>query len=118
VRSDSAAYDQQVLDHWDQRGWRFAVSADMTQPLRRECVALGPDAWQLWTSEVNGIVREWAEVPFVPSRAQEKRDTQPYRYLAVRVRTPQGVLFGDGDTVKHFAVVTNDWDSGGQELLE
>ena len=29
VRSDSGAYDQGVLDHWDSRGWKFAVSADM-----------------------------------------------------------------------------------------
>ena len=64
------------------------------------------------------MVREWAEVPYVPSRASEKKDTQPYRYLAIRVRHPQGVLFGDGTTVKHFAVVTNDWQADGQALLE
>jgi hypothetical protein len=27
------------------------------------------------------------------------------------------VLFGDGATVKHFAVVSNDWDTEGQALL-
>jgi len=118
VRSDSAAYEQATLDHWDRRGWRFAVSADMSQPLHRECVGLPFEAWQAWTTEAKGVVREWAEVPFVPSRASEQRDTQPYRYLAIRVRTPQGVLFGDGSTVKHFAVVTNDWETAGQELLE
>jgi DDE family transposase len=117
VRSDSAAYDQQVLDHWHGCGWRFAVSADMSPPLRREIVGLEPEAWHFWAQEAKGVVREWAEVPFVPSRVGEKRDTQPYRYLAIRVRTPQGVLFGDGNTVKHFAVVTNDWETDGQALL-
>jgi hypothetical protein len=117
VRSDSAAYEQQVLDHWHERGWRFAVSADMSPQLRREIVALAPEAWHFWTQEAKGVVREWAEVPFVPSRAGEKRDTAPYRYVAIRVRTPQGVLFGDGNTVKHFAVVTNDWETDGQTLL-
>ena len=53
----------------------------------------------------------------MPSRASEKRDTAPYRYLAIRVRTRQGVLFGDGTSVKHFAVVTNDWETDGQALL-
>jgi hypothetical protein len=118
VRSDSAAYEQQVLDHWHGRGWRFAVSADMSPQLRAEIVALPPDAWQLWAEEANGFVREWAEVPFVPHRAGEKRDAQPYRYLAIRIRPPQGVLFGDGAAVKHFAVVTNDWETGGRALLE
>jgi hypothetical protein len=118
VRSDSAAYEQETLDHWHARGWRFAVSADMSRHLREEIVALPPDAWQAWATEANGVVREWAEVPYVPSRAGEKRNTKPYRYLAIRVRTQQGVLFGDGSTVKHFAVVTNDWDLEGQALLE
>jgi len=117
VRSDSAAYDQRVLDHWQARGWRFAVSADMSQQLRAEISGLPPEAWQLWAEEPSGFVREWAEVPYVPSRAAEKRDTQPYRYLAIRVRPPQGVLFGDGASVKHFAVVTNDWATDGQALL-
>ena len=63
------------------------------------------------------MVREWAEVPYVPSRRSERRETQPYRYVAVRIRQPQGRLFGDGNAVKHFAVVSNDWDRAGQELL-
>jgi hypothetical protein len=117
VRSDSAAYEQAILDHWHGRGWRFAVSADMSPQLRREVLALEPDAWHFWQQEAKGVVREWAEVPFVPSRGGEKRDTAPYRYLAIRVRTPQGVLFGDGNPVKHFAVVTNDWDTAGEALL-
>ena len=28
------------------------------------------------------------------------------------------MLFGDGSTVKHFAVVTNDWETDGRALLE
>jgi hypothetical protein len=118
VRSDSAAYDQAVLDHWDGRGWRFAVSADMSPQLRAAIVALPPGAWQFWAEEPGGFVREWAEVPYVPSRGQERRDSQPYRYLAIRIRPPQGMLFGDGSRVKHFAVVTNDWETEGQRLLE
>jgi hypothetical protein len=118
VRSDSAAYEQAVLDPWPERGWRFAVSAEMSPALRREIAALPLDAWQPWTVEADGGVREWAEIPFVPSRPQEKRHTAPYRYLAIRVRTRQGVLFGDGTTVKHFAVVTNAWDTPDQALLE
>jgi hypothetical protein len=118
VRSDSAAYDQGVLDHWAGRGWTFAVSADMTPQLRAEIVALPPQAWHIWAEEAGGFVREWAEAPYVPSRRREQRDAQPYRYLAIRIRPPQGMLFGDGSSVKHFAVVTNDWETGGQELLE
>ncbi len=118
VRSDSAAYEQAVLEDWDKRGWVFAVSADMSPQLREAVGRVEVEGWHLWAEEKGGWVREWAEVDYVPSRYSERRDSQPYRYVAVRIRHLQGVLFGDGTEVKHFAVVTNDWQRGGQELLE
>ena len=118
VRSDSAAYEQATQDHWADRGWTFAVSADMSKPLHDAVVALPEDAWQPWTEERGGVVREWAEVVYVPSRKTEQKDRQPYRYVAVRVRQTQGRLFGDGTPVKHFAIVSNEWTLDGQALLE
>ena len=117
VRSDSAAYEGDLLDHWAGREWRFAVSADMSQQLRAEVVALPVEAWQELSVEPDGFVREWAEVAYVPTRTHERKDSQPYRYVAIRVRPPQGILFGDGERVRHFAVVTNDWDTGGGDLV-
>lgn len=117
VRSDSAAYEGDLLDHWAGRRWRFAVSADMSQQLRAEVVALPNEAWHELSIEPDGFVREWAEVAYVPSRASERKDSEPYRYVAIRVRPPQGILFGDGARVRHFAVVTNDWDTPGGELV-
>jgi hypothetical protein len=118
VRSDSAAYDQRVLARWVERGWTFAVSADMSPQLREEIERVKIEEWHLWKVERGEFVREWAEVAYTPSRKAEKRDLQPYRYLAIRIRSPQGVLFSDGTGVKLFAVVTNDWEMGGRELLE
>ena len=118
VRSDSAAYQQPVLDHWQRRGWQFAVSADMSRELRKAIEALPQDAWEVWKEEKRGMIREWAEVPYVPTRQYERRDSQPYRYLAIRVRRQQGELLEDGVKVRHIAVVTNIWDTGGQKLLE
>lgn len=118
IRSDSAAYQQDILDYWQGREWQFAVSADMSQGLKSEIEALPLDAWKVWKTDKRGVVREWAEVPYVPTRQYEKRNSQPYRYLAIRVRRQQGELFEDGVKVRHFAVVTNIWDMDGQELLE
>lgn len=122
VRSDSAAYEQDVLDHWDGQHWGFAVSADMSPQLRQEIEHLPADAWREWKEDkgkVNkGVIREWAEVPYVPARQYEKKDSRPYRYLAIRVRRQQGTLFEDGAQVRHFAVVTSIWDKDGQSLLE
>jgi len=119
VRSDSAAYEPEgVLDHWHGRGWEFAVSADMSPQLRAAIEALPEEAWHPWKTEANGVIREWAEVPYVPSRKQEKRDAPVYRYVTIRVRSPQGQLWPDGSSIRHYAVVTNRWDMNGQALLE
>jgi hypothetical protein len=118
VRSDSAAYQQEVLEHWQEQGWEFAVSADMSRQLRKEIEALASEAWKVWKIDKEDVVREWAEVPYVPTRKREQRDARPYRYLAIRVRRQQGELFADGVGVRHFAVVTNRWDMDGQALLQ
>jgi hypothetical protein len=118
VRSDSAAYDQDILDHWDGRHWGFVVSAAMHQQLKQEIERLPDTAWQVWKAERSGVVREWAEVPYVPGREYEKKDSRPYRYLAIRVRRQQGAFFEDGTSMRHYAVVTNLWDIEGQALLE
>ena len=118
IRSDSAAYEQDILDYWQSRHWSFAVSADMTKHLKEEVERLEDNAWHLWKTDRSGIIREWAEVPYVPYREYEKKDSQPYRYVAIRVRRQQGELFEDGNSVRHYAVVTNIWEMEGQALLE
>ncbi len=121
IRGDSAAYEQAILDHWDGNHWEFAVSADMTPQLKAVIEALAPEAWQPWKREKKietSVIREWAEVPYVPSKKTEKKDAQPYRYVAVRIRPRQKELFVDGNGVRYFAMVSNRWDLAGQELLE
>ena len=90
----------------------------MSPQLRGAIEALPEDAWHPWKTETKGAIREWAEVPYVPSRQQEKKDTPLYRYLAIRIRRQQGALFENGEVVRHFAVVTNCWDWEGRTLLE
>jgi len=117
VRADSAAYEQGNLEHWDNIHWKFAVSADMSPQLKAVVEAVPAESWCL-TEDKGGVIREWAEVEYVPSKKNEKKDAQPYRYLALRVRRQQGELFGDGVSVRHFAVVSNIWEMDGRAVLE
>lgn len=109
VRGDSALYEQAVLAWCEApaRGIGYAISADMSPQLHAEITRLPETAWQLECAEPD-VIREWAEVPYVPDDGDHRKDRPGVRrYLAVRIRQRQGELFADGTTVKHFAIVTN-----------
>lgn len=122
-RGDAACYEEELLD-WLRDGERaggprgligFAVSAVMSQPLREEIVAMEEERWQPY-SEDGEAVKEWANCDYCPGEKQ-RRNREPLRYIALRIRKRQGGLFGDGSGVKYFAVVTNLWDWDGKKLL-
>lgn len=79
----------------------------MSPQLHTDILRLPETAWQLECAEPD-VIREWAEVPYVPDDGDHRKD-RPWvrRDLAVRVRTRQGELFADGNAMKHFAIVTN-----------
>jgi hypothetical protein len=120
LRGDSALYDQEALTWADDQGIEFAVSADMSEALQKEVVALPEPAWHPYRSLRDDATeeRQWAEVVFVPGWPRNrKREGQPLRYLAIRVRSKQrDLLLDDAARWRHFAVVTNmTWD--GERLL-
>lgn len=79
----------------------------MSPQLHAEITRLPETGWQPGRDEPD-VIREWAEVPYVPEDG-DHRKARPCvrRYLAMRVRKRQGELFADGSTVKHFAIATN-----------
>ena len=110
LRADTAFYDEQALTWADAHGIGFAVSADMSQALRREIAALPESAWQPYPSlrGDDGEERQCAEVVFVPDWARNyKKHGKGFRYLGMRVRPRQAELFSDPAAWRHFAVVTN-----------
>ena len=117
VRSDAAGYGQGNLDHWDSQGWKFAVSASMSPQLRAVMEAVPDDYWSLMEDK-RGVIREWAEIAYVPTKKNEKREAKPYRYVGVRLRRQQCELFGNGASVRYFAIVSNIWDMDGRALLD
>jgi hypothetical protein len=61
--------------------------------------------------------RECGEVSFVPGEKSEHKDTQPLRYVAIRIRQRQENLFADGNKAKHFAAVSNIWEWKASRLI-
>jgi len=123
-RGDSACHENDLLDwlkHPDRAkepGGRigFAVSAVLSQPLAAALRQIAEPDWKTFDKEDDGTLRQWAEVAFVPGDQYESKESQPLRYVGLRLLKPQGVLFGDG-TDRHFhAVLTNEETEGGRLL--
>jgi len=114
-RGDSACYEDELLgwlrDEQRQDGPKgpieFAVSAVMSPELRASCQKLPEARWTTFGVEDDGVLRQWAELDFVPSDTYEKKDSRPLRYVGIRIVQPQGELFEDGSRYKHLAICTN-----------
>lgn len=123
-RGDSACHEQELLQ-WLRAPERaeepggaigFCVSARMSVELRKSLLRVPENQWQLLSQEPDGTRRQWAELDFVPGERGEKKQSQPLRYVGLRLLKPQGTLFADGSDRHHHAVVTNlDW--AGDRLL-
>jgi hypothetical protein len=124
-RGDSACHEQELLqwlrapERAEEPGGRigFCVSARMSQDLQKAVLRVPEKQWQELGQEPDGTQRQWAEVDFVPGERGEKKQSQPLRYVGLRLLKPQGALFADGSDRHHHAVVTNlQW--AGDRLLD
>jgi hypothetical protein len=123
-RGDSACHENSLLgwlghpDRAQEPGGRigFAVSARRSVELTAALTQVPDRDWRTYDGEADGTLRQWAEVDFVPGERGEKKDTQPLRYVGLRLLKPQGALFADGSDRHHHAVITNlEW--AGDRLL-
>jgi hypothetical protein len=96
----------------------FAISARMSEALHRAIEKVAEEAWEPYGSSHPVEIRECAEVSFVPGEKSEHKDTQPLRYIAIRIRQRQESLFAEDGKLKHFAVVTNIREWKARRLIE
>jgi hypothetical protein len=124
-RGDSACHESRLVN-WLRNEEReggpkgfigFAISARMSEGLHKALLAVPAESWRCEGEEAE-VLRECAEVAYVPSEKTEKKDQQPLRYVGIRLRKRQGELFGDGSALKHFAVLSNLWAWSAPRLLE
>jgi len=117
-RGDSACHESNLID-WlrdEQRtdgpqGFMgFAISARMSEALHQAILQVPESGWEAYGKPHAREIRECAEIDFVPREKSEHKDTQPLRYVAIRIRSRQEELFRDGSKVKHFALVSNIWE--------
>jgi len=119
-RGDSACHENGLLNwlrNQDREGGPkgrigFAISARMGEDLAAALKKIPEKQWQTFDREQDGTLRQGAEVDFVPTECYENKDLIPLRYIGLRLLKPQGELFADGESKKHFAVVTNRPEEG------
>lgn len=118
LRGDSALYEHDAMTWMDEHRVRYAISVRMSQQIKDCIEALPEDHWKPAGEEAD-VIREWAEVNYVPSDGNwSKEHATPRRYLAIRIKPRQGELLGDGTGLKHFAIVTNRNDPDGGSGLD
>ncbi|MGK5085892.1 IS1380 family transposase [Bdellovibrionota bacterium FG-1] len=113
-RGDSASYYAPLLKYLSQDEIGFCISADMTQELRKACLALPTEAWlELEKREHEEVVV--AEVEFTPGNWP--KDAKPLRYVALRFTPLQGDLL-EKPLPRYHAVVSNRLEMTASALIE
>jgi hypothetical protein len=121
-RADTACYDERTLQ-WLADPARpggpagpigFTIGADLTKDLHAVCAAVAEARWQLFEDRPDETVH-CTDVEFTPG--DWKKDAQPLRYIALRIRKKQGQLFARGADTKYLALVSNRWALAAPPLL-
>jgi hypothetical protein len=101
-RSDSAAYQAAVINHYSQPGRRFTITADLDVAVKREIRNLPETAWAPYRSS-EGIAtdREIAETVHTMNGTK-----QAFRLIVLRWPNPQPNLF-EAERYGYHAVATN-----------
>ena len=85
----------------------FAVSAVMSEPLAEAVRKVAEAEWKTFGKEDDGTLRQWRR--WTSARRQDRaHESQPLRYVGLRLLKPQGGLFADGTDRHLHAVVTNE----------
>jgi hypothetical protein len=101
-RSDSAAYEAEVINYYSQAGRSFSITADLEVAVKREIQNLPETAWQPYRT-ADGIAtdRELAET------VHSRKGTEPaFRLIVLRWPNPQPNLF-EADRYGYQAVAAN-----------
>ncbi len=124
-RGDSACYEAELIrwlrDENRAEGPKgkigFAVSVRMFPTLKKHIQQLSESLWKPYREDSEGET-ECADISNYWPEAEQEKEFQALRWVAIRVSKRQGELFADGSEYKYFAVLTNLWEWKTRTLLE
>jgi hypothetical protein len=101
-RSDSAAYQAEVINHYSQPGRTFSITADLDGAVKREIQHLPESAWAPYCTEDDiATDRQIAETVHTMNGTK-----QAFRLMVLRWLNPQPSLF-ESERYCYYAVATN-----------
>ena len=110
-RSDSAAYQAEVINDYRQPGRTFTITADLDAAVKREIKNLSASAWQPYrTAEGLATDREMAETVHTMNATK-----QAFRLIVLRWLHPQPSLF-ETERYGYHAVATNREESAAEVI--
>ena len=110
-RSDSAAYQAEVINHYRQPGRTFTITADLDAAVKREIKNLPASAWQPYRTAAGlATDREIAETVHTMNETK-----QAFRLIVLRWLNPQPSLF-EAERYGYHAVATNREESAAEVI--
>ncbi len=95
LRSDSAAYQAEIINYCEQERIRFAIGADLDQAVLKAIAAIPEHDWKPYQ---NGSIAETVH-------SMEKTE-EAFRLIVIR-RPSQATLFTEDEKIKYTAIATN-----------
>ena len=111
LRSDSAYYQAEVINHYSQAGRSFSLTADQDSAVKTAIAGIKEEQWQsFYTADKVATEREIAETVHCMNETQTA-----FRLLVLRWRNPQPSLFEASEYCYH-AVATNRAESASEVI--
>ena len=105
LRSDSAAYQANIINYCEQKGIQFAIGADLDEAVVGAITAIPEKAWKPYK---NGYIAETIH-------SMEKTE-EAFRLIVIR-RPYQGTLFAEEDTRLKYTVIATNRIESPQEVV-
>jgi len=110
-RSDSAAYQAEVINHYSQPGRTFTITADLDAAVKREIKHLPESAWKAYRTQ-DGLATDRESAETVHTMNGTK---QAFRLIVLRWLNPQPNLF-ESERYCYHAVASNREESGAEVI--
>ena len=105
-RSDSAAYQAEVINYCNSHGIQFAIGADLDRGVVKEIGSLKEEDWKPYQ---NGYIADTVH-------CMNKTD-EAFRLVVIR-RPYQGKLFGEGEASEKYTAIVSNREGSAEEVVQ